>query len=213
VSDFADRTGNVPPRLITTDDCTTYGNVLLEQYGETTVSPRTGKRGRPQTLSKQWPDGAVYATVNKSYKKGKVEFVDRKLVHGSADDLRKALDASSCSDKINTSFVERQNGTDRSYNSRKARKTYEFSKDFVLHLCVSWWVIFCYNFHHVNRGLSQRLSDGTRQHRTPAMAIGLAESPLSVREIYETQIVGFTPSVEKNLAQFSNMRPLNCAPT
>ena len=37
VSDFAQRTGGRPPALITTDDCSTYEQVLLEQYGEVVV--------------------------------------------------------------------------------------------------------------------------------------------------------------------------------
>ena len=53
VADFADRTGNVPPELITTDDCNTYADVLMEQYGETVVPERTGKPGRPRSPFKQ----------------------------------------------------------------------------------------------------------------------------------------------------------------
>ena len=118
--------------------------------------------------------------------------VNRKLVHGNEEDLFQALDSSSCSDKINTSFVERQNATDRSYNARKARKTYEYSKDLLVHIAVSWWVMFCYNFHHVHSGLRQRCPDGTYLHRTPSMAAGLESQPLTVRQIFSTQIVGFS---------------------
>jgi hypothetical protein len=38
-----------------------------------------------------------------------------------------ALKLSKVSNKINTAFVERQNGTDRGRNGRKTRKTYCFS--------------------------------------------------------------------------------------
>ena len=169
--------------------------MLLEQYGETVVPPRTGKPGRPRKPFKRWPKGAVYATVNKTYTKGKVSAVDRKLVYGTEQELARALDASSCSDEVNTAFVERQNGTDRCYNARKARKTLQFSKDLIVHAAVTWWVMFCYNFHHLHRGLRQRLADGAYRPRTPAMAAGLAERPLSVPDILAIQVVGFTPSV------------------
>lgn len=202
VADFADRTGNVPPELITTDDCNTYADVLLEQYGETVVPERTGKPGRPRKPFKQWPEGPVYATVNKTYAKGKVAAVDRTIVHGTEEDLARVLDESSASRKINTSFVERQNGTDRNYNARKVRKTYEFSKDLLAHLAVSWWVMFCYNFHFAHRGLRQRLSDGTIVHRTPAMAAGLEHHPLTVEEIFTTQVVGFSPVKQSTPADF-----------
>jgi len=192
VEDFAQRTGNEPPALITTDDCSNYAEVLLNQYGETVVSERTGKPGRPRNSFKEWPKGSVYATVNKSYGKGSVSTVKCKVVHGTEEDLLSALESSSSSGTINTSFIERQNGTDRNYNSRKVRKTYEFSKDLVVHISVSWWVMFCYNFHHLHRGLRRKFADGTVLHRTPAMAAGLEDRPLTVAEILTTQVVGFT---------------------
>ena len=81
--------------------------MLLQQYGETVVPPRTGKPGRPRKPYKQWPKGAVYATVSKKYRKGRVAAVTRKLVHGTDEDLSGALETSTCSGKINTAFVER----------------------------------------------------------------------------------------------------------
>lgn len=194
VSDFANRTGHTPPALTTSDDCSAYAEVLLEEYGNTVKPPRTGKTGRPPHPFKQWPDGAAYATVNKTYEQGEVTEASRKLVHGTEKDLALALNASSASDKINTSFVERQNGTDRTHNARKARKTCEFSKDLILHIAVSWWVMLCYNFHFMNAGLRQPSGDGTYLHRTPAMVIGLAQRPLTVWELITTQVPGFTPS-------------------
>lgn len=192
VADFADRTHNVPPALTTTDDCSTYAGTLLEQYGETVVPETTGEPGRPCKPFKQWPPKAVYATVNKTYGKGGVTAVDRKLVYGTEENLVLSLESSTCSDKINTSFVERQNATDRSCNARKARKTYEYSRDLLVHIAVSWWVMFCYNFHHVHASLRRRCPDGTYLHRTPSMAVGIELQPLTVRQIISTQVVGFS---------------------
>jgi len=131
--------------------------------------------------------------VCKTYRKGRVAAVDRKLVHGTPEDLARALDGSSSSSKVNTAFIERHNGTDRTHNARKRRKTYEFSKDLLVHVAVSWWVLLCYNFHHLHRSLRRRLADGSYLHRTPAMALGLTDHPLTVPEILTTQIVGFVP--------------------
>jgi len=176
------------------------------------VPPRTGKRGRPRKPFKRWPQGSAYATVNKTYGKGKVTAVGRKLVHGTEEDLSRALERSSASGKINTAFVERQNGTDRTYNARKARKTYEFSKDLLLHIAVSWWVMFCYNFHHLHRGLRQCLPDGTYLHRTPAMAIGLEAKPLTAADIVTTQVVGYTASSTPSLADLGQRHVSGPAP-
>ena len=176
------------------------------------VPPRTGKPGRPHKPFKQWPGDAAYATVNKTYRKGRVAAVARKLVHGSDEALSDALVASACSGKINTSFVERQNGTDRCYNARKARKTYEFSKDLLVHAAVTWWVIFCYNFHHTNRRLRFKLADGSFVQRTPAMMAGLTFAPLSIADILTFQLPGFTPTSKPTLADFGIRRPEGSAP-
>jgi hypothetical protein len=174
----------------------------MERYGEPVVPPRTGKPGRPRKPYKKWPAGSAYATVNKTYRKGKVAVVKRTLVHGTEEDLALALASSSSSSTINTAFVERHNGTDRCQNARKRRKTYEFSKDLAVHIAVSWWVVFCYDFHQLHRGLVQHLSDGSYLHRTPAMAIGLTQAPLPVAEIITTQVVGFAPTLPVAPAAF-----------
>ncbi len=166
------------------------------------MPPRTGKPGRPRKPHKRWPAGTACATVNKTYRKGKVAATERKLVHGTEFDLNAALVSSPSSGKINTAFVERQNGTDRTYNARKRRKTYEFSKDLVVHTAVSWWVMLCYNFHHTNRGLQLKLADGSVVHRTPAVAAGLAAAPLSIADILTLQISSFTPVSRPGLADF-----------
>lgn len=195
---------------MSSDDCSSYDEVLLNQYGETVVPPRTNKAGRPAKPFKQWPANSVYVTVKKTYEKGKVSSARRSLVHGTEEDLAKALEVSKHSKTINTAFVERQNGTDRTYNARKARKTYEFSKDIVVHLAVTWWVMFCYNFHHLHRSLLQRLDGGKLLHRTPAMAASLQSYPLTVAEIATAQVVGFAPPRRGNAATTSDFGYRRC---
>lgn len=176
---------------------------MLTQYGETVVPPRTGKRGRPRKPYKQWPPHSVYATVQKTYAKGRVSVIDRTLVYGAQEDLTRALAGSTRSTTVNTSFIERHNGTDRNYNARKVRATYEFSKSLLEHVAITWWVVLCYNFHHLHRGLRVRLDDKTCQHRTPAMAAGLAQRPMTISAILATQVVGFAPTGRITLENFN----------
>ena len=111
-----------PPVLITTDDCANYKDVLLAQYGELVVPPRSERAGRPPVPFKQWPAGAAYATVNKTYAKGRVAEIRRSLVFGTPLELAAALEGSRTSSTINTSIVERQNDTDRTTTTaRRAR--------------------------------------------------------------------------------------------
>jgi hypothetical protein len=212
VGDFAQRTEGRPPKLTTTDDFAPYAPILMAQYGTLVVPPKTGLPGRPRSPYLEWPQGAVYATVCKAYKQGEVHSVRRELVYGTEQELAAALDSSPVSHQINTAFVERQNGTDRTHNARKARKTYRFSKSLLLHVAVSWWVVLCYNFHDLHRGLRERRPDGTYQQRTPAMAIGLQDRPLSIAELMSTQVVGRMTAGRPALADLRRPRPEENAP-
>jgi hypothetical protein len=133
VSDFAERTGGKPPALVTSDEYAPYATALAEQYADIVTPPRTGKRGRPQLPYKVPMPDLVYATVRKKREKGRVVEVTQKLVYGTQQQLDAALASSSVSKTVNTSFVERYNGTDRSFNARKVRDTYAFSKERELH--------------------------------------------------------------------------------
>ena len=66
IGDFATRSGGTPPALLTTDDCVTYAQIFLDQYGTPAAPERTGRPGRPRKPVLQWPCGSVYATVCKT---------------------------------------------------------------------------------------------------------------------------------------------------
>ncbi len=117
--------------------------------------------------------------------------MQRTVVFGTQQQVDAALEESSVSNTINTSYVERYNGTVRCFNSRKVRKTYEFSKDIDLHEAATWLGVTVYNFCRSNRGLDIKLDDGRVLHRTPAMAAGLAKRPLSLTDVMHTQLFEF----------------------
>ena len=83
---------------------------------------------------------------------------------------------------INTSFLERHNGTDRHRNARKARKTYRFSKDWRHHEAVTYLTMYVYNFCWPVRTLRVKDGGGRWQQRSPAMAAGLADHVWSIPE-------------------------------
>jgi IS1 family transposase len=181
VRDFHRRTSGRLMGLITTDEYAPYRGAILEVYGETITPPRSGKRGRPRKGYKVPPAGLTYATVHKTRSKGRVVKVEQRIIFGTAGDVGAALARSGSSRAVNTSFVERQNGTDRNRNSRKARKSYCFSKDWSVHRAITYFTMYSYNFCWPVRTLRVKGDDGTWQRRTPAMAAGLADHvwPLS----------------------------------
>ena len=62
-------------------------------------------------------------------RKGRVVNVTSKLSFDTQEALEASLQRSPVSSQINTSFVERQNGTMRQHNGRFTRKTLSFSKE------------------------------------------------------------------------------------
>ncbi len=108
--------------------------------------------------------------------------IDFRVVFGTVAAVMAALKLSKVSHKINTAFVERQNGTDRGRNGRKTRKTYCFSKDWDLHDAVTYFTMYTYNFCWPVRTLRQPGPDGQWLPQTPAMAAGLTDHVWSLWE-------------------------------
>lgn len=179
--DFAERTDGVLPELITTDEYKVYIGAILNIYGVRKEYPRTGKVGRPRNPKRVAPKDLVYAMVHKTREKGKVVDVSIRRVFGTKKQLDKAVGGSSVSKHVNTTFVERFNGTVRQHNSRKARKVYSFSKKFELHQAMGWFAAAYYNFCRPHLGLRFK-EDGHWSKRTPALASGISDHVWSLDE-------------------------------
>jgi IS1 family transposase len=168
LADLTRRTGGRIMNLITTDDYPAYEGTILEAYGHRVVPLPQFKPGRRALPYRVPPKELTYATVCKTRKNGRVVKVEPKLVFGTQAALAAALQQSRCSRKVNTSFIERQNGTDRNRNARKVRQTYCFSKDWRMHEAVTYFTMYSYNFCWPVRTLRR-----AGQPRTPAMSAGL----------------------------------------
>ena len=128
------------------------------------------------------PPGLNYATVEKRREKGRVVEILTRVVFGTMAAVVAALARSKVSRWINTSFLERQNATDRHHNARKVRKTYTFSKDWRVHEAMTYFTMYSYNFCWPVRTLDERDEQGRIRKRTPAMAAGLADHVWTMRE-------------------------------
>ena len=182
VAEAKQRTDAAAPRLMTSDEYPAYASAIEAAFGVPAVGPATGPGRRPILPERPLPEGLTYATVHKERENDRVVAVERRLVFGTEGGLEAALGASPVSRTVNTSFVERQHGTDRGRNARKARKTYRFSKDWRVHEAMSHYTLYRYNFCWVVRTLRQRDDRGQWRHRTPAMAAGLTDHVWSTRE-------------------------------
>jgi IS1 family transposase len=175
VDEFRERTGDRIMRLMTSDNYPAYETAILGAYGETVTPPRTGKPGRPMGAYKVPPADLVYATVEKRKAKGRVVEILTHVIFGTMAAVATALKGSRVSRSINTSFIERQNLTDRHHNARKSRKTYRFSKDWRFHEAATYFTMYSYNFCWPVRTLREPIGDGHYRKRTPAMAAGLTD--------------------------------------
>jgi IS1 family transposase len=159
---------------IFTDALSSYESALLEVFGR-----RYPVKGKGRLPVIRWRQGLAYGQVKKVYKGGRVDRVEVRVVHGKAR-LEHALYLLGYK-QINTSVVERHNGTSRLRNQRQVRKTLTFSKARRYHRWMSWLSVGLYNFcrpHH-----SLRIKESNRViHRSPAMAAELTNHIWSIRE-------------------------------
>lgn len=164
------------PRRITRDEWKAY----VEAFGEKHVPKPTGLPGRPRGAFYVAPEDLVYATVHETREKGRVTKIDYRTVFGTDEQVKASLKASKCGRKVNTSFIERQNGTDRNRRSRKVRKSYCFLKDWDVHRGATCFIMYSYHFCWSVRTL--RRPDGRGGPCSPAMSAGLADHVWSIRE-------------------------------
>ncbi len=182
VDQVKDRTGGRVMDLMTSDDYPAYETAILRAYGQEVTTTPSGRPSRRLVPAKVPPPGLNYATVVKRREKGRVVEIVTRVVFGTMATITAALARSTVSRSINTSFLERQNGTDRHRNARKVRKTYTFSKDWRVHEAMTYFSMYSYNFCWPVRTLEERDEQGYIRKRTPAMAAGLADHVWTMRE-------------------------------
>ena len=162
-------------RLWTSDDYPAYKEAILQVYGEEVTTTPTGRPVRRMVPEKVPPPELTYATVEKRRRLGRVVEILVHLIFGTVAALARALRTSRVSRRVNVSFLERYNATDRHRNARKVRKTYTFSKDWQVHESMTYFTIYSYNFCWAVRTLNERDEQGRVRQRSPAMAAGLAD--------------------------------------
>jgi len=91
--------------------------------------------------------------------------------------------------RINTSVIERHNGTSRLRNQRKVRKTLAFSKVSRYHRWMSGLSVGLYTFCR-GHGSLKSVQDTQVQHRSPAMAARLTDHIWTVREWLLCPVLG-----------------------
>jgi IS1 family transposase len=184
--------------FFTSDQLHEYRTALLQAYGEWYQPLRQGPRGRyPKPRRVPLPD-LLYAQVVKQREKGRVVGVSTKVVFGDPAVIDVLLAASPVSNTVNTSFVERDNLTQRQSNRRLTRRTNGFSKEITWLEKQLWLSLAYYHLVRPHQSLQQRLgvpepTRGTGSPRcwqpiTPAMAAGITDHVWTTSELLSYRV-------------------------
>jgi hypothetical protein len=172
-----------PLPLIVSDNWDPIRDAIEEVYGVEYL-PVSHRRGRPFSKSRfVVVSDLKYAQVVKVRdERGNLKEVKTRIIYGDPIDVEASLILSG-SNGISTSSAERQNLSVRNYGRRFARKTICFSKDgeylaWYIEILQAW-----FNFIKPHRSLRIKHPEGPCTKRTPAMAQGLADRPLTWLEI------------------------------
>jgi IS1 family transposase/transposase-like protein len=179
------RKGHLP--ALFSDGYEGYEPAILEAFGRRYPASKTGLKGRPRLDILRWPQGLAYGQVIKSATGLLSNGIHLKVIRGKAQLLH--MVSLLGYEKINTSSVERHNGTSRLHNQRKVRKTLAFSKSHLYHAWMSWLSMVQYNYCRAHGSLRIKDENGMH-HRTPAMASGLTDRIWSTRDWLLSPVLG-----------------------
>jgi transposase-like protein len=145
---------------------------------------RTGRPGRP---SFRWPQGLMLAQVVKQYSGRRLVEVVRRVVQGSVAEVLAWLRQTRTGQQVNTSYIERLNGTFRSCLAALVRRGRCLAQQQRTLHSGMYLVGSLYNFCWEHRSLRLPGEPGQPkwQPRTPAMAAGWIDRPWSIRELLE----------------------------
>ena len=179
--------------LFTSDQWPAYRHALLHTYGEWYYPQRQGSRGAHPKPRRRPPPSLQYAQVVKRREGGRMVQVSTRVIFGTPEAVATRLAYAPVSATVNTSFVERDNLTQRQSNRRLTRRTNGFSKDLTWFEKQLWLSLAYYHLVLPHQGLRERLptpepTRGVGSPRiwrpvTPAMAAGLTDHVWTTGEL------------------------------
>ena len=184
--------------FFTSEQLPEYEDALLHAYGTWVQPERRGSRGRFPNPRRVPAADLLYAQVVKVRDGGRVIEVKAKTVFGKPEAIAEQLANSLVSESINTSFVERDNLTQRQSNRRLTRRTNGFSKEIAWFEKQLWLFTAYYHLVLPHHSLRQMLETpeptrGTGTPKkwkpvTPAMAAGTTDHVWTTPELLSYRV-------------------------
>lgn len=163
--------GAAPP-LMLVDNHLPYPAALLHVFGEVLHRRRKRRRGRRKHPALKPPPGLLAGVVHKVRdRSGNVVKVRAKALFGRLGAIKERVTELAIGTTVNTSHLERLNGTMRCQQARLARRPRCVSRDGRRLQWSLWLWRDLYNWVRAH---------GSLEGRTPAMAMGLSERVWSV---------------------------------
>jgi transposase-like protein len=170
--------------LICVDGLASYPTAFWRAFREKVP---TGRRGRPPF---RLPEGVALGQVIKSHSGRRLTGVVRRALWGGEEQVQEQLLKTKTGAQINTSYIERLNGTFRgclATLTRRGRRLARQERTLEGGMCLVGCV---HNFCREHRSLRQRQEGGKKwRHRTPAMAAGWTDHVWSTRELLSFRVL------------------------
>jgi IS1 family transposase/transposase-like protein len=162
--------------LFTTDEWPAYEEAFLSNFSEEVHTEPRKRRGRPRKKPIIKPDKELkLAQTHKYREKGRVVKVSEEIIFGDEKEIEAIIKNSPVSNRINTSIIERSNGTFRAKVSRVVRQSYSFSKNKEMHEAhITIYAVY-YNL----------IWKHSRLKKTAAWLSGLVDRGYTFRELFQ----------------------------
>ena len=179
VHQLKDRLAEECVPIFTTDGLAAYYKAITAHFG----------RYIDQPYRRQWEwqvdPGLLYGQLHKIRNGRRLKYVVSKIVCGTRDRFRRAMQGLGFSGRVQTSYVERFNLFLRETVAPLSRRTWsqaQTEEGLSHHL---HWSLAYYHLARPHEALRERVGEGGRRYRarTPAMAAGISTRPWAVRDI------------------------------
>lgn len=166
-----------------------YEKALVAHYGSDYTRPYAGRGRYAHSQRLPLPDLKYVQVQKKRDEKGRLIEIKYVIIYGTTQDIDHVFENAKRCKTINTVYVESRNGKFRKDDARLIRRTLCHSKKSAFHDAQINFTAQVMNYTRTNDGLKILINPNAElfkqkyQHRTPAMAQGIIDKQLTIKEL------------------------------